>query len=401
MIASAPPEVKLGQVGRRDIRGPMKALQLEAARKLVVRNVPDPAVPAREVLIRVRAVGLCGTDFHIYAGHGNYNFDSEGRQVPLTVQPQVLGHEFSGEIVEVAAGVRDLKPGDRVLCDQGRNCVSLGRKPLCRYCASGDSHQCVYYGEHGITGLQGALADYITMPAVNCVRLPADMSFTQAALVEPFGCVLHSSDWMERARNRYTFDGPEQIRSVLICGAGPAGLLFLQYLRNVRRFDGLILVSDRRENNLELVWRFGGAPVNVARQDLRDAVHEATGGKRVEYLIDACGNPQVLADIPGVLAKQGAVLFYASGHNGSDTSVLDPIFFLEPTLVAGVGASGGFDSDGRPHTYRRALELVHNGTVQVLPYVTHHYTALEQIPGAFENDFARADYIKGVLNCEK
>jgi len=375
----------------------MKAALLEDARKLVVREVPDPPAPAREVLIRVKAVGICGTDFHIYSGHGNYNFDAQGRQVPLSVQPQVLGHEFSGEIVEVARDVTDLKPGDRVLCDQGRNCVSRGRRPLCRYCASGDSHQCAFYGEHGITGLQGALADYIAMPAVNCLRLPEGMACRQAALVEPLGCVLHSSDWMERARNRYTFEGPEQIRSVLICGAGPAGLLFLQYLRNVRKFDGLILISDRRDKNLELARRFGGTPVNVTRLDLRETVQDATAGERAQYLIDACGNPQVLADIPGVLAKQGTVLFYASGHNGRDTSVLDPIFFLEPTLVAGVGASGGFDPDGRPRTYRRALELVHSGKVQVLPFITHHYNALEQIQGAFENDFNREDYIKGLL----
>lgn len=370
---------------------------LEDVRKLVVREVPDPPVPPREVLIRVDAVGVCGTDLHLYRGDGNYNFDAQGRQIPLTVQPQILGHEFSGEIVEVGREVRDLRPGDRVVCDQGRNCVSQGRRPLCRYCASGDSHQCVHYGEHGITGLPGALADYIAMPAVNCLRVPRGLAPEQAALVEPLGCVLHASDWMERARGRYSFGGEERIRHVLICGAGPAGLLFLQVLRHVRGFDGPILVSDRREKNLELARRFGGTPVNVTRRDLREAVADLTRGERVQYLIDACGNPQVLADIPGVLAKQGTVLIYAAGHNGRDTSLIDPILFLEPTLVASVGASGGFDSDGRPTTYRCALELVASGRVQVLPFVTHHYHGLEQIPGAFENDFGREDYIKGVL----
>jgi threonine dehydrogenase-like Zn-dependent dehydrogenase len=375
----------------------MKALLLEDVRKLTVREIPDPAVPAGEVLIRVHAVGVCGTDLHLYRGDGNYNFDAQGRQVPLTVHPQILGHEFTGEIVEVGRDVPDLRPGDRVICDQGRNCVSRGRRPLCRYCASGDSHQCVYYGEHGITGLPGALADYIAMPAVNCLRIPAALPPEQAALVEPLGCVLHASAWMERARNRYTFGGEERIRYALICGAGPAGLLFLQYLRNVRGFDAGVLVSDPREKNLDLVRRFGGTPINVARQDLRTAVEELTHGERVQYLIDACGNPQVLADIPGVLSKQGTVLIYAAGHNGRDSSVIDPLLFLEPTLVAAVGASGGFDSDGRSTTYRAALELVASGRVQVLPFITHYYHALEQIQSAFENDFGREDYIKGVL----
>jgi len=235
------------------------------------------------------------------------------------------------------------------------------------------------------------------MPAVNCLRLPDDLATDHAALVEPLGCVLHSSVWAERARSRFTFDGEERIGSVLICGAGPAGLLFLQYLRNVKAFDGLILISDLREKNLELAKRFGGATVNIAKQNIRQAVQELAPGGRVEYLIDATGNPQVLADIPGIVAKQGTIMFYASGHNGRDTAVLDPIFFLEPTIVAGVGASGGFDADGRPKTYRRALELVHSGKVQVLPFVTHRYQTLNEIQGAFENDFHREDYIKGQL----
>jgi L-iditol 2-dehydrogenase len=375
----------------------MKAVQLEAARKLVLRDIPEPALSAREVMIQVRAVGLCGTDYHIFRGDGNYNFDAQGRQVPLTVQPQVLGHEFSGEIVAAGREVADLKPGDRVLCDQGRNCWSQGRQPLCRYCASGDSHQCLFYGEHGITGLQGALADFIAMPAVNCLRLPDDMATDQGALVEPFGCILHSSAWAERARSRFTFDGEERIESVLICGAGPAGLLFLQYLRNVKNFDGLILISDLREKNLSLAEKFGGTTINVSKQDVRQTVQGVAPGGRVQYIIDACGNAQVFADIPGILAKQGTVMFYASGHNGRDTGLLDPIFFLEPTIVAGIGASGGFDSDGRPKTYRRALELVHSGKVQVLPFLTHRYHALDQVQGAFENDFHKEDYIKGQL----
>ncbi len=375
----------------------MKALLLEDVNKLVIRDIPDPPVPPREVLIRVHAVGVCGTDLHLYHGKGNYNFDSQGRQVPLTEHPQILGHEFTGEIVEVGREVRDLKPGDRVICDQGRNCHSQNRRPVCRYCASGDSHQCLYYGEHGITGLPGAMADYIAMPAVNCLRLPGNLPPEQAALAEPLGCVLHACVWLERARNRYTFEGEERVRHILICGAGPAGLLFLQYLRNVRGFTGSILISDLREKNLELARRFGATPINVARQDLRAAVAELTRGERVQYLIDACGGAQVLADIPGVLSKQGTLLIYAAGHNGRDTSVIDPILFLEPTIVASVGASGGFDSDGRPTTYRTALELVSTGRVQVLPFITHYYHALEQIQDAFDNDFGREDYIKGVL----
>src|SRR3974377_2282707 len=128
----------------------MKATVLRDVERLVVESVPDPDCPPHEVLIGIRAVGVCGTDLHIYQGHGNWAFDTQGRAIPLTEKPQILGHEFSGEVLEGGGGVNDVRPGDRFLCDQGRNCVSEGRSPECEYCLSGDSHQCRYYGEHGI-----------------------------------------------------------------------------------------------------------------------------------------------------------------------------------------------------------------------------------------------------------
>lgn len=378
----------------------MKAAVLQDVAKMVVRDVPDPKLAPPQVLLRVQAVGVCGTDLHLFQGHGNYNLDANGRQVPLTEQPQILGHEFSGEVLEVGREVKDLKPGDRVACDQGLNCLSQGRSPLCPYCASGDSHQCAYYKEHGITGLPGAMAEYIAMPAVNCLKIPPEMPPEQAALIEPLGCILHSSDRVERARARFTFEGEERIKNLLICGAGPAGLLFLQYLRIVKRFDGLILISDLRDHNLELAAKFGGTTINVARTDLMQAVRDLTHGEGIHYLIEACGNAAVYQKIPGLLRKQGTILIYGAGHKGHDISVIDPILFSEPTLVVSIGASGGFDPDGHPTTYRRAKELVSSGKIQVLPFVTHRYRALDEIHNAFERDFQRVDYIKGVLRIE-
>jgi len=373
---------------------------LQDVEKLVVRQVPDPVLAPNEVMLRVKAVGVCGTDLHIYRGHGNYNLDAEGRHVPLTEQPQILGHEFSGEIVEMGKAAAGLRVGDRVLCDQGINCVSRGRQPLCPYCATGNSHQCETYGEHGITGLPGALAEYIAMPATNCLPLPLDMPMDLAALVEPVGCVLHASERAAQASARYTLEGDERIKNILICGAGPAGIYFLQHLRNVLHFEGLVLVSDVREINLELVRKFGGTPINVAQVDLRKAVLDLTSGEMIHYLIDACGNSVIFEQMPGLIRKQATVLLYGHGHQGRDISLLGNILFLEPVMVAAVGASGGFDPDGRPATYRRARELVNSRTIQVSPLVTHRYGSLEEVPRAFENDFQREDYIKGILALE-
>ncbi len=236
------------------------------------------------------------------------------------------------------------------------------------------------------------------MPALNCLKI--NLPPEQAALVEPLGCVLHASDRAERARGRYSFDGEERIRNVLICGAGPAGLLFLQYLRNVKHFDGLVVLTDLRDKNLELARQMGGTTINVARQDLREAVLELTRGECVHYLIESTGNSVVFEQIPGILRKQGTVLLYGHGHKGRDIGLICLLLYLEPTMVAAIGASGGFETDGRPTTFRRALELVSSGSVQVQPFITHRYAALEEIHRAFEHDFQQVDYIKGVLNMQ-
>ena len=133
----------------------MKACVLYDVGRMEVREVAEPQVGARDVLLRISAVGICGTDAHIFGGHANYNTDADGKTVSLAVQPQILGHEVSGEVVEVGSEVRDLAVGDRVVIDQGLNCVSARREPQCEYCQSGDSHQCAFYAEHGITGLPG------------------------------------------------------------------------------------------------------------------------------------------------------------------------------------------------------------------------------------------------------
>src|SRR6185369_10965001 len=160
------------------------------------------------------------TDFHIFEGRANYNTDGRGKPLSLADHPQILGHEIAGVIKESGREVRDLRAGDRVVLDQGLNCRSERRAPLCEYCASGDSHQCEFYREHGITGLQGGLADYIAVPALNAIRIDSELDAGEAALVEPLGCIVHSTDAARRTGGRYTInhdDADRRVRSVLIC----------------------------------------------------------------------------------------------------------------------------------------------------------------------------------------
>ena len=379
----------------------MKASVLCDVGRLEVRDVPRPDVSSYDVLVRVAAVGICGTDSHIFAGHANYNTDTQGRPVPLNVEPQILGHEINGHVVEKGSEVKDLEIGDHVVIDQGLNCVSSRRSPLCEYCRTGDSHQCEFYREHGITGLPGGLAEFIAVPAVNAVRVRSRLDPAEAALVEPLGCVTHSSETVARAQSRYAInaDSPDKrVRTVLICGAGPAGLLFTQYLRQVLKYDGQLLVSAPGEWKRSFAKTFGADDVvDSSDPDLAQVIKEKTEGRGVEYLIEASGAGEVIASMPGLIRKQATVLLYGHGHAGVDLSVLNNVMFREPILVTPVGASGGFESDGRPSVYKRSLGLIEGKTIDVAPIITHRYTSLEALQGALENDMRTPKYLKGVV----
>ncbi|GAC1515223.1 MAG: zinc-dependent dehydrogenase [Gemmatimonadaceae bacterium] len=378
----------------------MRAAVLTAPGRIEVRDVRRPRAGAGEVLVRIKAVGLCGTDLHIFSGEANYNRDERGRVVPLSDHPQILGHEIAGTVEEVGKDVRDLRAGDRVIVDQGRTCVGDLRMPRCEYCTTGDSHQCAFYREHGITGLQGGLADCLVVPAVNAVALQSDLALDVAALTEPVGCVIHSCRVLIDTAARYRMAGradERRVRAILLCGAGPAGLVFIQYLRRVMGFDGTLLVSEPNAAKRARAVRAGAEAIDPTLHDLADAVQSRTDGRRVELLIEASGSGTAFAAIPSLIRKQGTVLLYGHGHAGVDLTVLNSVQFMEPTLVSPVGASGGYEADGRPSTYLSALRLIERGVIDVASLITHRYPTLDSVPAAFAGDHRASDYLKGVV----
>ncbi|CAN0507018.1 unnamed protein product, partial [Discosporangium mesarthrocarpum] len=163
----------------------MKAHALVAPGRFEMIDIPSPDLGVHDVRIRPGAVGVCGTDLHIYLGESNFHFDEEGHPIPLHESPQVLGHEITGTVVERGSAVADVEIGARVVVDQGRSCRSDRREPACEYCATGHSHQCEFFQEYGITGLHGGFAEEIVVPAINVVTVQSDLSFEQAVMTEP------------------------------------------------------------------------------------------------------------------------------------------------------------------------------------------------------------------------
>jgi L-iditol 2-dehydrogenase len=174
--------------------------------------------------------------------------------------------------------------------------------------------------------------------------------------------------------------------------------MFVQYLRLVLGYEGLLLVSEPNAGKRQLSLKFGAdQTIDPGDRDAVEAVHDYTGGKGVDYLIEASGAGRVLAFIPGLIRKQATVLLYGHGHAGVDLSVLNNLMFREPTLVTPVGASGGFESDGRPSAYLRALNLIEQERIDVAPFITHRYTSLESVQNALAQDIHTPGYIKGVV----
>jgi len=379
----------------------MRAAALVAPRRIELVDLPPPVLGPHDVRVAPAAVGVCGTDLHIWSGESNFHLDERGAPVPLEEAPQVLGHEITARVLEVGRAVHDLAPGERVVVDQGRNCRSERREPACEYCASGNSHQCELYREHGITGLPGGFAEELVVPAVNAVRVDSPLPLRLAALSEPLACVLHSLDFAGRARTRYALDAGEpsqRVRTIVILGAGPAGLLLVQILRHELRFDGPILVGEPSAPKRELARQLGAEAYEPA--ELLDGLLVRTQGRRAELLIEASGAGAAFAAIPALIRKQATVLLYGIGHGGASLELLNPVQWREAVLVTSVGASGGFDADGRPSVYRRALALLERGTIAVDSLVTHTYSGLANVARAFGPDSARPEYVKGVVELE-
>jgi L-iditol 2-dehydrogenase len=188
-----------------------------------------------------------------------------------------------------------------------------------------------------------------------------------------------------------------RVRNVLICGAGPAGLLFTQYLRSVAGYDGSLIVADPNDRKRQLAKEFGATETINPLSDLAEGVRELTSGKGVEYLIEASGAGQAVALIHQLITKQATVLLYGHGHAGTDMSALNNLLFKEPKLVASVGASGGFDQDGRPSVYRKALNLIEQKRINAQRLITHKYYSLVDVETALTKDMNADDYVKGVV----
>ena len=314
----------------------MKALLLTEYSKLEMADLPIPQPAAQEVLIRVEACGICGSDVHGYDG-------SSGRRIP----PIVMGHEAAGTIESVGSGVSDYKKGDRVTFDSTIYCGE------CEYCRKGAMNLCGHREVLGVSTPEfrraGAFADYVVVPSLVLYKLPDSVSFAEAAMVEPLSVAVHAVALSDIAKGS----------TALVVGAGMIGLLVLQALKEAGCSQ--IIVSDIDDTRLKLARDLGAtATVNAKTSDAIAEVKKLTTGAGVDTALEAVGStPTIKAAIESV-RRGGTVTLIG---NISPTAEIP----LQAVVSRQIRLQGSAASSGE---YPQAIDLIARGAVTVKPLIT-------------------------------
>jgi 2-desacetyl-2-hydroxyethyl bacteriochlorophyllide A dehydrogenase len=303
----------------------MRAAVLEGIKSIRVRDdVPVPSIGPRDVLVRARACGICGTDVHIWEGDFFPTF------------PLVPGHELAGEVAEVGAEVLGLAPGDRVMVDPTVTCEE------CHFCMINRQNHCLRWNAVGVTR-DGGFGEYVRVPAKNCYKF-GKVSFGEAAFCEPLACVVFGQD---RARIDI---GSE----VLILGAGPIGQLHLQ----ASRANGAasITVVDVVESKLALAKDLGASDVVVSDNALAQKLKKiAPYG--FDVVIDATGVASVFGNSIQYVKNGGRYLVFGvcGPHDKVEVSPFE-IYRRDLEIIGSFAIR---------RTYDRAFKLMENGVVDV------------------------------------
>lgn len=321
----------------------MKALVVTEPDVFTVEELPKPVAGDNEVVARVRAVSICGTDAHLIAGH------YPGFWPPS--YPFTPGHEWAGELVEVSAGAAALgwAVGDRVCgtshdaCGFCQKCVE-GRYNLCENYGNMDVHR--QYGHN----YQGAYAEYVKHGVKSIFRLPDDMDFATGAVVDPSSIALHTA-------NR---GGNQPGDTVVVFGPGPVGLLAADAAR-IRGAGRVIVVG--RGQRLELAAKMGNETIDFTAHEPVAAIRDATGGLGADVILDCAGVADTFTWGITALRKGGRMAAVGIPTGGVDLNFQELVLY-EKELV-GVRASAG--------EMRHVLPLVASGRIRAKDLITHRF----------------------------
>ena len=309
----------------------MKALVLEEYNKLIFKDMPEPQVGPDDVLVRVKASGICGSDVHGMDG-------STGRRIP----PLVMGHEAAGIIAEVGSNADKYHIGQRVTFDSTIYCGT------CFFCRRGDINLCDHRRVLGVScdeyRQHGTFAEFAAVPQHIIYPLPEKISFEQSAMVEPCSVAFHAVDITSLALND----------TAVVVGAGIIGLLVIQTLRTSG--CGQIIAVDLEPQRLELARQLGAdMGLNPAADEVVSIIKKMTGGRGADVAFDAVGINASLKTALGSLRKGGALTLIGNLNPEVDLA-------LQSVVTGEINVRGSCASRG---DYPACLDMIARGAINV------------------------------------
>ncbi len=317
-------------------RDKMTAAVLYGKRDVRIEQIPIPRIGPGEVLVRIKAALTCGTDLKVYR---------QGFHARMIVPPAVFGHELAGVVEAVGDGVESFSPGMRVVSANSGPCNK------CFFCERHLANLC-----EDLQFINGAYAEFIRIPErivrQNLLILPDNLSYNEAALVEPLACVLRACEET----------GIVEGDTVVVIGMGPIGLMFVQVLKSL---GAKVIAAGKRPNQLSLASRMGADLVlDSTRSNVVEQVRKITNGRRgADVVIEAVGTTETWQQAMGMVRRGGTINLFGGCPSGThiplDTTL---IHYSEITIKASFHHT--------PRHIREALDIIHRGNLRAQSLIT-------------------------------
>lgn len=288
-----------------------------------------PALEPDEVLVKVMACGVCGSDLHIYEGEQGST---------TTVPPLIQGHEFSGVITEVGSAVKNCKAGDRVCVDPAFVCGE------CYYCASGKMSHCEHMLAYG-TNIDGAFSEYCKVKAHLIYQLADDVTFIEGAMAEPLACCINGADRSEIKVGN----------NVVIYGGGAIGLLMMQ-LAKLRGASRVALVEPVEEKRRMAEKLGADLTINPIEQNVKQTLNE-NGMDHIHVVVECCGRKDTSEEALEIADRQGTVVLFAVTAVDATIDLKTYMLFQKELTVRGSYCS--------PYDMGRAVDLINAHRIDV------------------------------------
>jgi L-iditol 2-dehydrogenase len=340
----------------------MKALLMRKYKELELADLPVPSIGPAELLVRVRACGICGSDVHGFDG-------STGRRQP----PIIMGHEAAGVVEEVGREVAEFKPGDRVTFDSTVYCGN------CYFCRRGDINLCDRRQVLGVSCNEfrrhGAFAEYVAVPERICAKLPDEVPFEHAAMIEAVSIAVHAVN----------ITPIPLAASAVVVGSGMIGLLAVQALRLAG--CGKLIAVDIDEAKLEMAGRLGAdVRLNARNTDVPAAVRELTGGRGADVALEVVGANEPVQTAIASVRKGGVVTLVGNLSPKVDLP-------LQTVVTRQIRLQGSCASSGE---YPACIELLAKGAIQVQPLISA-VAPLAEGPSWFDRLYNREPNLMKVI----